>query len=117
MSNNIILDTTIGNKDVKYVGRFLGFIKDDEFNALIDKPGEVAQRLESKASLPLVEIARTRDKLNGHRLVMTIKKIDDEACFTKRLFVSGRLDLIDEVAGTKVKISTDDDNVLLLEEE
>jgi hypothetical protein len=117
MSNNIILDTTIGNKDVKYVGRFLGFIKDDEFNALVDKPGKVAQRLESKASLPLVEIAKTKAKLNGCRLVMTIKKIDDEACFAKRLFVSGRLDFIKEVAGKKVKISADDDNTLLLEEE
>lgn len=101
---NLFAPTESG--ETKYTGRFLGFIKDDEFNALMKNPDKVSTRLESKATQPIVEIASKFDDVVGYRLVMTIKKIDDRSVLRKMLFISERIDIIDSV----VPSSTDKTN-------
>lgn len=99
MSNQQLIDltTTIGGKERKYTGRFLGFIKDSEFNALVQNPDKVPTRLESKATQPLMEVAAKFDQMIGHRLVMSIKKVDDKTVLKKTLFITEGLETIDEV--------------------
>jgi hypothetical protein len=91
------LVTTVDGKEQTYTGRFLGFIKDDEFNALVQKPDKVATRLESKATQSLMDVATKFDTMIGHRLVMTIKKIGDAEHVSKSLFITEGLTIIDSV--------------------
>jgi hypothetical protein len=113
----IVLKTKIDGKDVEYTGRFLGFIKDDEFNALTQHPDEVGTRLESKATQSLTKVAASKDKLSGVRLIMAIKKVGTKTTFIKKLFVSDRLDFISEVAGKIVTIEAEGGhNTLVVEE-
>jgi len=93
----IDLTTTIDGKERKYTGRFLGFIKDSEFNALVQNPDKVPTRLESKATQPIMEVASKFDQMIGHRLVMSVKKVDDKNVPKKTLFITEGLEVIDEV--------------------
>ena len=99
----IDLNTTIAGKERRYVGRFLGFIKDDEFNALVQNTDEVSTKLESKATQPIMEVVAKFDEIVGHRLVMTVKKIDNENTKKKMLFITESLDIIDSVVPGKDK--------------
>ena len=93
----VTLTTTVDGKERTYTGRFLGFIKDDEFNALIQSADKVATRLESKATQDLMDTAAKFDTMVGHRLVMTVKKINDAACLKKVLYITEGLTMIDSV--------------------
>ena len=99
----IELSTTIAGKERKYVGRFLGFIKDDEFNALVQNSDKVSARLESKATQSIMEVAAKFSEMIGHRLVMTVKKMDDINVKKKMLFITEGLEIIDSVTGGKDK--------------
>ena len=93
----IELVTTEDGQEKKYVGRFLGFIKDDEFNALVQKTGDVSPRLESKGTQPLMEVVTKFDNMAGYRLIMAIKKIDGVATVKKLLYITKNLVMIDSV--------------------
>lgn len=101
--NLIILTTKVEDEEQKLTGRFLGFIKEDEFNALCAKPSDVAGKLESKVTQPIVDVAAKFDNMTGYRLVMTVRKVDEKSVIRKTLFVSEDLDMI-----TEVKPGTDD---------
>lgn len=122
MSNLIELTTQVDDKDRKYVGRFLGFIKDDEFNALVQSTSDVAAKLESKATLPLMDIAAKFDVMVGHRLVMTVKKVDNAAVLKKTLFLTEPLLLIDSVSPSsknrpgEVTFQAADNNNIIVQE-
>ena len=74
MSKLIKLRTKVDGKETVFTGRFLGFIKDDEFNALVQNAKSVSSRLESKATQPIMEVAAKFDDVTGHRLVMTMSR-------------------------------------------
>lgn len=104
MSKQLIdLSVTIAGKERRYIGRFLGFIKDSEFNALIQNADKVATRLESKATQPIMEVAAKFSEMIGHRLVMTVKKVDDKDVLKKTLFITEGLEVIDSVVPRKDK--------------
>ena len=87
----------VDKTEYKYVGRFLGFIKDDEFNAICQSK-KAASKIESKETKPLIDVCRKYDNLIGHRIVMVIKKIGDaDIGIAKKLFISERLDFISAV--------------------
>ena len=94
----IELTTTEDGQENKYTGRFLGFIKDDEFNALVQKTGDVSPRLESKNTQPLMEVAAKFDNMAGYRLIMTIKKINDTTTVKRLLYITKSLTMIDSVS-------------------
>ena len=99
----IDLSTEIAGKERKYTGRFLGFIKDSEFNALVQNPDKVATRLESKATQPIMDVVAKFSTITGHRLVMTVRKMDDVSVTKKMLFITEGLELIDSIAAGKDK--------------
>lgn len=113
----IELTVELDNKEErKYTGRFLGFIKDDEFNALTQSK-ELAHKIESKETKSITSVCSAMDTLNGQRLVMTIKKINDvNINGSKKLFVSEKLNYISTSAGKKVEIVQDDGNDINIEE-
>jgi len=102
----------------KYVGRFLGFIKDDEFNAICQSK-KAASKIESKETRPLIEVCKMYDTLTGYRLVMVIKKINDTSVFVdKKLFISERLNyisLVDTEKKRAVFISESEINLVVQE--
>lgn len=108
-----------GGGEIKtYNGRFLGFLTDDEFNALVQNLEDVASRLECKETKPLLPLARKTDVLPGTRFVIAVRKIDGEEVMTKHLFVSPRLDYITSVEGNQVSIELkNSDKFIVLEEE
>lgn len=106
-------------KEHKYVGRFLGFIKDDEFNAICQSK-KAAGKIESKETKPLIEVCQKHDNLIGHRLVMVVKKVDGDAIPSKKLFISKRLNFISSVEPSKkraVFVSEDETNLVVQETE
>jgi hypothetical protein len=106
----ILLKTKIDDEEIEYTGRFLGFIKEDEFNALCQSTPEVSTKLESKATQDLIEVSKKFDNMTGYRLVMTVKKVGDKSVLKKTLFVSEDLDIITEV---KPALGTDPGQVRL----
>lgn len=101
----------------KYVGRFLGFIKDDEFNAICQSK-KAAQKVESKETKPLIEVCKNYDTLVGYRIVMVIKKTDGTSIIAKKLFISEKLNYISQV-NSKEKRATfvsESDNNLVMQE-
>jgi hypothetical protein len=103
----IDLQLSVGEKEFKYTGRFLGFIKDDEFNALIQNADQVASKLESSISQPLMDIISKFDNIVGHRLVMTVKKLDGQNVKNKTLLITDGLQIIDSVTPRKDKAGED----------
>jgi len=95
--NLILLTTKVNGKEQKLTGRFLGFIKDDEFNALYRNASDVSTKLESKATQPIMDVVPKFDNMAGYRLVMTVRKVDEKSVIRKTLFVSEGLDMITEI--------------------
>lgn len=118
----ITLSTIEDGKDLKYTGRFLGFITDSEFNALIQHSEKVATKLESKATQPIMEVAAKFSEIIGHRLVMTVREVDNKSITKKMLFITGGLELIDSVVkgeGTvpgKVTFKSANDEIIEVQE-
>jgi hypothetical protein len=94
--SQIELHCLADKKEYKYVGRFLGFIKDDEFNAICQSKA-AAGKIESKETKSLMDVCSKYDELTGYRIVMVIKKIDNRMITNKKLFVSERLSFISSV--------------------
>jgi len=94
----IELSTYENGEERRRIGRFLGFIKDDEFNALIQKTEDVSPRLESKATQPLMDVVAKFDNMAGYRLVMSVKKIDGKNTIKKLLYITEGLTMIDSVS-------------------
>jgi len=112
----IELTVELDNKEErKYTGRFLGFIKDDEFNALTQSK-ELAHKIESKETKSITSVCSAMDTLNGQRLVMTIKKINDVNINGRKLFVSEKLNYISNAGGKTLEIVQDDGNDINIEE-
>lgn len=113
----IKVSTTEKEEKVTYSGRFLGFMKDDQFNALVQNQKDVAAKIESKATQDFMKVIAKFDDLTGHRLVMTVRNRNGKSVFGRQLFISSRLGLITEVApAEKATILTDDNSEIVVEE-
>ena len=97
VQQQISLTMTVAGKERKYTGRFLGFIKDSEFNAMVQNPDKVPTRLESKATQPIMKIAAKFNEIVGHRLIMTVRKVGDKNITKKTLLITEGLEVIDSV--------------------
>lgn len=81
-----------------YEGRLLGLIDDEQFAILI-KEKEVQRKFLTTEATPLRDITDGYKKMNGLRLVMAVKKVDNESV-DKNLFVSEKLANIANVGKT-----------------
>ena len=88
------------NNNVKYKGRLLGLITDEEFNAIIKSAG-LQKKVATKETVLLSEITDNHKDLSGYRLVLAIKSKDDITVIGKKLFVSERLHLVSYVRPNK----------------
>ena len=115
--SQVELNYLVDEKERKYIGRFLGFIKDDEFNAICQSK-KAAGKIESKETKPLIEICQSCDDLLGYRIIMVIKETDGKPVPAKKLFISEKLSFISSVSPTEKKavfISEDGNNLVMRE--
>lgn len=114
------LITSVNLENRKYIGRFLGFVKDDEFNAICDSKA-CAAKIESKETIPLLDVclghAGHKD-LAGLRIVLATKEIDGKITKAKSLFVSEKLKNIGyfETRSRRVTFTTEDNGKIVMQE-
>jgi len=104
-------------EEYRYVGRFLGLIKDDEFNAICQSK-KAANKIESKETKSLMDVCKNYVTLTGFRFVMVVKKVNDTAIPIKKLFISERLNYISTIENGKkraVFLSENDNNFTVRE--
>jgi hypothetical protein len=81
------------DKKVIYYGRLLGIVKDEDFHVLI-KNSDSQTKLFTAATLPLSEIGKNYDHLDGKRIVMTVKERDGESVVGKNIFITEKLGMV-----------------------
>jgi len=91
---------TGGDDNIKYKGRLLGLVTDEEFNAIINS-ARLQKKVATKETISLKEITDNHKDLAGHRLVLAIKYKDDITSVGKKLFISERLYLVSYVRASK----------------
>jgi len=93
------LKTDTGTK-VKYVGRFLGFIHDEDYKKILGNPA-ITSRIESKPTKDLIKSCNKANEsnwgLNGVRFVLVLRKRDEKAVLNKVLLVSEKLNYVSEL--------------------
>lgn len=84
----------------KYVGRFLGFIHEEEYKKALGNPA-ITSRIECKPTKDLIKCCNKANEKNwglgGIRFVMVVRKRDDKAVLNKVLVVSEKLNFITEL--------------------
>jgi len=83
----------LGSNGKAYSGRLLGLITDEEFASLIENP-DLQKKCYTSATIPLSEIVDNHEALDGYRIVVAVKEIDDKPVIGQRLFVTERLSLV-----------------------
>ena len=111
------LNYLVDKEERKHVGRFLGFIKDDEFNAICQSK-IAAGKIESKETKSLTEVCQKHDDLIGYRIVIVIKETNGEPVLGKKLFISEKLDYISlvNIKDKMVVFISEDENNLVMKE-
>jgi hypothetical protein len=101
------------NIDKEYQGRMLGFITGEEFNALL-KNKQLQTKFLTVESVPIEDIVKNYSVLNGLRLVVAVKKIDEKDVI-KQLFVSEPLDTVSYYYPDKKEVgfTTEDSNMIM----
>jgi hypothetical protein len=91
MKNMVTVELTDAKKS--YVGRFLGLVDDKEFHTIISKHRSQG-KVFSAESVPLSDIAKNYEDLDGLRFVLAVKEVDGHAPKMKLLFISDRLSYV-----------------------
>jgi hypothetical protein len=86
-------------EEFKYTGRLLGLLSPKEYAALFAKP-ELKHKMATVETAPLDVIGKMED-IDGFRLVLAIKKRDDELVSPQRLlFISEPLEHVSSYMAT-----------------
>jgi len=103
--------------DKEYQGRLLGFITNEEFNAVL-KNKSLQSKFLTVESTPIEEIAHNYETLNGLRLVVAVRKIDSKDVM-KQLFITEPLDTVSYYYPGKDEIGfiTEDNNMVIAVQE
>jgi len=83
----------LGSNGRAYSGRLLGLITDEEFASLIENP-DLQKKCFTSATIPLSEIVDNHEALDGYRIVIAVKEIDDKPVIGQKLFITERLSLV-----------------------
>ncbi len=83
----------LGSNGRAYSGRLLGLITDEEFASLIEN-SELQKKCYTSATIPLSEIVDNHEALDGYRIVVAVKEINDKPVIGQRLFITERLSLV-----------------------
>jgi hypothetical protein len=103
--------------DKEYNGRLLGFITGEEFNVLL-KNKSLQSKFLTVEAVSVDEIAKNYETLNGLRIVVAVKRVDDKDVL-KQLFVSEPLDTVSYYYPERKEIGfmTVDNNLLMMTQE
>jgi hypothetical protein len=97
IKKSIVLKTRIGDKLRELVGRFLGFVKDDEFNAIMNNPKDLGQKIWTRPTIGLTSTL-ARHHPAGLRLVMTMRLEDGkDVTANRQLFITDRISMVSTV--------------------
>lgn len=111
---------TRGTDGKRYTGRLVGLITDKEFAALIENDS-VQKRCFTSGTIPLSDIVDHHEELDGYRIVMAIKKIDDNPVLGQRLFITERLALVSQLnpdtTAKSAGITGESGSYMMIEEE
>ncbi len=109
-----------GSDGKRYTGRLIGLITDKEFAALIENDS-VQKKCFTSGTIPLSDIVDNHEELNGYRIVMAIKKIDDNSVIGQRLFITERLALVSQLnpdtTAKSAGITGESGSYMMIEEE
>lgn len=105
-----------GTKVVTYVGRCLGLLTQEQFNAVIQRE-EVFRKLYTVPTKKLREIGK-RDIVENFRLAFALKKKGGEEIHRKKILFTGPLEFISEVKsnGDSIFINSKNKEFLIVEE-
>lgn len=115
----IVLDVFKGNDTKKYKGRLIGLVDEKEFSKIISSK-MIQSRIATAETMPLKEIAEGYDDLNNLRMVVSLKEVDGESVFGKRLFITERLGYISAMSPDRSELSVTGDKgswMMISEEE
>ena len=99
-----------------YEGRLLGLVDDGQFHALMTKK-RLQNKILSGATVPLKEIQENyKAGFGGLRMVLAIRKINDNTIGGKHMFISERLDYIGNEDGKGIGILGEDNGYYMVEE-
>jgi len=83
-----------GGNGKTYSGRLIGLINDKEFASMIANK-EVRKKCFTSATIPLSDIVDNYESLDGFRIVVALKEMDDKPVIGKnKLFITERLSLV-----------------------
>jgi hypothetical protein len=105
-----------GTNGKKYSGRLIGLINDKEFASIISNK-EVRKKCFTSGTLPLTEIVDNHETLQGFRMVIALKEIDEKPVFGQKLFITERLSLISYLNTDKSAGITGEHGAYMLVEE
>ena len=121
MTSLIKLELYTQGEDIKYGGRLLGPITNEEFNALLNDK-EVQNKIYTKESLPLSDLMGLQS-IEDMRLVMTVKSRSDKDVPAKTLFISDKLAMVSNEErgkvggkGDEIILNTSNDECLFVKE-
>jgi hypothetical protein len=124
-SVEISVSSTINGKKEHLVlkGRFLGFILENELQAIASfdgKGGLSANKLFTGPSKSLKIVDMVADDIAGLRMCFTLREKDGEEIFEKRLFITEPLEIVNAFEpkdeGHIVHVSTESDDYIMLKE-
>lgn len=84
------------DEGTRYYGRLLGLIDDAEFHHTINNRG-IQNKTYSVETKSLKDLIENYGNLEGLRIVVALKKIDDQEICEKLLFISEKLEMITNV--------------------
>jgi hypothetical protein len=106
MAKKKTITTTINvhGREVMYTGRFLGFLKAEEYLKAIGN-AQITSRIESKESKNLIRgCAKLALLLNGARFVLALSKRGEKAV-SKKLLISEPLDFVCQIKPESREVS------------
>jgi len=80
-------------------GRFLGMIDDKEFATILNNR-KLQNKLFSAESKPIADIETMDTDIDGLRILIAVRKIDDKDTLRKTLFISEPLEMVGHAATT-----------------
>lgn len=119
-SSDVNARASRGSAGKRYTGRLVGLIADKEFAALIESDS-IQKKCFTSGTIPLADIVDHHEELEGYRVVIALKKIDDEPVLGQRLFITERLSLVSQLNPNKTAksagITGESGSYMMIEEE
>lgn len=99
-----------------YNGRLIGLINDKEFAAIIANK-ELQKKCYTSGTMSLSDIVDHHEKLDGYRMVIAIRKVDNNNVIGNKLLITERLSLVSYLDKDKTAGITGENGAYMMVEE